>query len=74
MTRTSRRCHPVAELPEPTDWETMFNGSIYQCEQGRDFDCSPEVFALIVKDKARRAGIELRVKVDGKCVVAQAVK
>lgn len=75
VTRFRRRCQPVSDLPDPTDWVTLFNGQIYLCEEGIDYECGTLTFLTIVQDKARKMGVTLNVHLreDGKGIVVQVV-
>jgi hypothetical protein len=73
--RKMKRCQPVSDLDEPTDWDTLFNGGIYLCEEGIDYDCPTETFITIVRHKAeqRKVNIKLDAQENGKGFVVQAV-
>jgi hypothetical protein len=75
MIRKQGRCDPVAEIPEPTDWDRLFDGGVYLCESGIDFDCPLSVFVGIVRWKADKAGVKIQLESteDGKGFVVQRI-
>lgn len=75
MIRKQGRCDPVAEIPVPTDWDKLFDGGIYLCEEGTDYECSTQSFIRIVMHKAceRHLTLNLHLNEDGKGFVVQRI-
>jgi hypothetical protein len=58
--------------PPKYDWETLMeSGDEYTFTQGKDFDCMPVSFGVLVRMTARRYGREVAVSVQGDDVVFQ---
>lgn len=56
------------------DWNKFFDGGIYQLEEGSDYTSSQSTFIYMIKNQAKRHGIEVNVqKVEGG-VVLQALE
>lgn len=73
--KTYRRCQPVSNIPDATDWDKLFDGGIYQCEEGSDYDCSTSTFVKIVLHKAadRKLTLNLSISEDSKSFVVQRI-
>lgn len=55
------------------DWDTWFNGDIWQLEQGEDFEVDPASFRSTITAAARRYEVSVRTAVNGNSVVLQAM-
>lgn len=53
------------------DWEILFDGQVWQLDQGEDFDCVPANFRSAAYRAAKVRGFKVRVKIDGSTVYVQ---
>lgn len=55
------------------DWDSILDGSIWQLEQGTDFDADPKTFVGAVARAANAKNMRVKRQIDGKTLVLQAV-
>ncbi len=54
-------------------WNVLLNGNIHQLEAGKDFQCKPTTFIMMVRSRAKKAGITVKVAKVENGVVIQAI-
>lgn len=57
------------------DWNKLLDGGIYQLEQGKDFTCKVTTMGMLIRQRAKKRGLLVKVgKVDGGLVLQQVGK
>lgn len=56
------------------DWDTWFDGSVYELERGVDFEVLPESMRSAVHYAAESRGLTIKTQVQGDNIVVQAVR
>ncbi len=56
---------PFDRLARGYDWDSWFDGQLWELEQGDDFSVAPESFAATARQTAKKRGVSIRVSCRG---------